>query len=101
MKLAARDIRSLEDHVTYLSNKITFLLDATLGLISVDQNEVIRVLTVAATFFFPPTLIGTIYGMNFDHMPELHQPWGYGFALALMVLSTIVPFVFFKRRGWL
>ena len=66
MKLAARDIRSLEDHVTFVSNKINFLLDATLGLISVEQNEVIRVLTVAATFFFPPTLIGTIYGMNFQ-----------------------------------
>ena len=64
-------MRSLEDHVTFLSNKITFLLDATLGLISVEQNEVIRVLTVAATIFFPPTLIGTVYGMNFVDMPEL------------------------------
>ena len=71
MKLAARDIRSLEDHVTFLSNKINFLLDATLGLISVEQNEVIRVLTVLSTFFFPPTLIGTVYGMNFTFMPEL------------------------------
>lgn len=101
MKLAARDIRSLEDHVTYLSNKITFLLDATLGLISVDQNEVIRVLTVAATFFFPPTLIGTIYGMNFNFMPELDWTWGYPFAIALMVGTVIVPYIYFKRRGWM
>lgn len=101
LKLAGRDIRSLEDHVTFLSNKITFLLDAILGLISVQQNEVISVLTVAATFFFPPTLIGTIYGMNFDVMPELHWPLGYVFALGLMVVSAVLPYFYFKRRGWL
>ncbi len=101
MKLAARDIRSLEDHVTFLSNKINFLLDATLGLISVQQNEVIRVLTVAATFFFPPTLVGTIYGMNFDFMPELDWPFGYPLAIGVMVVSALVPYFYFKRRGWL
>ncbi|MBZ0229528.1 MAG: magnesium transporter CorA family protein [Bauldia sp.] len=101
LKLAQRDIRSLEDHVSFLSNKITFLLDATLGLISVQQNEVIRVLTVAATIFFPPTLIGTIYGMNFAGMPELTWMLGYPFALALMALSAILPYLYFKRRGWL
>ena len=101
LKLVGRDIRSLEDHVTFLSNKINFLLDAILGLISVQQNEVISVLTVAATFFFPPTLIGTIYGMNFDIMPELHWPFGYAFALALMVASAVIPYFYFKRRGWL
>jgi magnesium transporter len=101
LKLAGRDIRSLEDHVTFLSNKINFLLDATLGLISVQQNEVIRVLTVAATFFFPPTLIGTIYGMNFDIMPELHWGLGYLFAIGAMVVSALIPFIYFKRRGWL
>jgi magnesium transporter len=101
LKLTARDIRSLEDHVEFLSNKITFLLDATLGLISVEQNEVIRVLTVAATVFFPPTLIGTVYGMNFEHMPELSWPFGYALAVAVMVVSAITPFVYFRRRGWL
>ena len=101
LKLAQRDIRSLEDHVSFLSNKITFLLDATLGLISVQQNEVIRVLTVAATIFFPPTLIGTVYGMNFAGMPELTWFLGYPFALGLMALSAILPYVYFKRRGWL
>ncbi len=101
MKLAARDIRSLEDHVTFLSNKINFLLDATLGLISVEQNEVIRVLTVLSTFFFPPTLIGTFYGMNFHFMPELSWPLGYPLAIGAMVVSALVPFFYFKRRGWL
>ncbi len=94
-------MRSLEDHVAFLSNKVLFLLDATLGLISVDQNEVIRVLTVATTIFFPPTLIGTIYGMNFDNMPELDWHWGYPAALLLMFASAILPFLYFKRRGWL
>ena len=101
LKLAGRDVRSLEDNVTFLSNKITFLLDATLGLISVQQNEVIRVLTVVATFFFPPTLIGTVYGMNFEVMPELKWFFGYGFALLLMVVSAIGPYFYFKRKGWL
>jgi magnesium transporter len=101
LKLAARDVRSLEDQVTFLSNKITFLLDASLGLISVQQNEVIRVLTIVATFFFPPTLIGTVYGMNFDFMPELNWFFGYPFALVLMALSALGPFIYFKRKGWL
>lgn len=101
MKLAARDIRSLEDHVTFLSNKINFLLDATLGLISVEQNDVIRVLTVLSTFFFPPTLIGTVYGMNFQFMPELSWPFAYPLVIGAMIVSALVPFFYFKRRGWL
>ena len=101
MKLAARDIRSLEDHVTFLSNKINFLLDATLGLISVEQNEVIRVLTVLSTFFFPPTLIASIYGMNFHVMPELSWAFGYPVAITIMVITALVAYLYFKRHGWL
>jgi magnesium transporter len=101
LKLAGRDIRSLEDQVNFLSNKINFLLDATLGLISVQQNEVIRILTVATGIFFPPTLIATIYGMNFHNMPELSWSWGYPASILLMVASAVLPFVYFKRRGWL
>jgi magnesium transporter len=101
LKLLARDVRSLEDHVTFLSNKIQFLLDATLGLLSVEQNEVIRILTVAATIFFPPTLIGTIYGMNFADMPELSWGWGYPVALVVMLASAVLPYLWFKLRGWL
>jgi magnesium transporter len=101
LKLAGRDIRSLEDQTAFMSNKINFLLDATLGLISTEQNEVIRILTVAATVLFPPMLIGTVYGMNFHDMPELDWWFGYPLALILMALSAIVPYVYFKRRGWL
>ena len=101
LKLLARDVRSLEDQVTFLSNKINFLLDATLGLISVQQNEVIRILTVATGIFFPPTLIATIYGMNFRFMPELDWGIGYPLSLGIMLLSALLPYLFFKRRGWL
>jgi len=101
LKLAARDIKSLEDHVDFLSNKITFLLDATLGLINVQQNEVIRILTVATTVFFPPTLLGTMWGMNFHFMPELSLPFGYPLAILLMLASAALPYLYFKRRGWL
>lgn len=101
LKLAGRDIQSLEAHISFLSSKIAFLLDATLGLISVEQNEVIRLLTIVATIFFPPTLIGTIYGMNFENMPELHWQWSYPLSLGLMIASALVPYLYFKRKGWL
>lgn len=101
LKLAGRDIQSLEAHVTFLSSKISFLLDATLGLISVEQNEVIRVLTVVATIFFPPTLIGTVYGMNFADMPELTWSWSYPASLVAMLASALLPFLWFKHKGWL
>jgi len=101
LKLAGRDIKSLEDHIEFLSNKITFLLDATLGLINVQQNEVVRILTVATTVFFPPTLLGTMWGMNFHFMPELSLPFGYPLAILLMLASAILPYLYFKRRGWL
>jgi magnesium transporter len=101
LKLVGRDIRSLEDHVTFLNNKINFLLDASLGLITVEQNEVIRVLTVAATVFFPPTLLATIWGMNFRIMPELDWAIGYPLAILLILASMVIPYVYFKRRGWL
>jgi magnesium transporter len=101
LKLLGRDIRSLEDHITFVSNKIEFMLNAVLGMISVEQGEVIRVLTVAAMVFFPPTLIGTVYGMNFHGMPELDWPFGYPLALLLMTVSALVPLLYFRRRGWL
>jgi magnesium transporter len=101
LKLAGRDSQSLEAHITFLSSKIAFLLDATLGLISVEQNEVIRLLAIVATIFFPPTLIGTIYGMNFEHMPELQWVWSYPLSLGVMIASALIPYLYFKRKGWL
>ena len=101
LKLMLRDIRSLEDHANFVLNKITFLLDATLGLISTEQNKVISVLTIVSTVLLPPTLIGAIYGMNFEFMPELKWHLGYPAALGAMVLSAVLPYLYFKWRDWL
>ncbi|MGA7269257.1 MAG: magnesium transporter CorA family protein, partial [Aestuariivirga sp.] len=101
IKILQRDIVSLTDHASFLNGKISFLLDAVLGLISIEQNGIIKIFSVAAVVFLPPTLVASIYGMNFDVMPELHWTFGYPFALGLMVLSAILPFLYFKRKGWL
>ncbi|ATU94613.1 magnesium transporter CorA family protein [Phyllobacterium zundukense] len=101
MKILQRDVGSLTDHAAFLTNKINFLLDATLGLINLEQNQIIKIFSVAAVVFLPPTLVASIYGMNFDYMPELKWVLGYPWAFALMVLSAILPYLYFKRRGWL
>jgi magnesium transporter len=100
-KTLVRDTTSLIDHAQFLSQKITFLLDATLGMISIEQNGIIKIFSVAAVIFLPPTLVASIYGMNFEHMPELQWLWGYPYAIGLMIVSAIVPYLFFKNRGWL
>ena len=97
----SRDLQSLSDHASFLSQKITFLLDASLGMIDIEQNNIIKIFSIAAGVFLPPTLIASIYGMNFRAMPELDWPYGYPFACALMLVSALVPFWYFKRRGWL
>lgn len=101
VKTLARDIRSLLDHAGFMSQKVTFLLDATLGMINIEQNAIIKIFSVAAVIFLPPTLIASIYGMNFAHMPELDWLLGYPFAISLMVISAILPYAYFKRQGWL
>ncbi|HEX2727450.1 MAG TPA: magnesium transporter CorA family protein [Beijerinckiaceae bacterium] len=101
LKQIDRDLRSLVAYDAQLSSEIVYLHDATLGLINLDQNRIIKVFSIAAVLFLPPTLVGTIYGMNFDSMPELQWRYGYVFALSLMVLSAVVPYYWFKRRGWL
>ncbi|KXF78307.1 magnesium transporter CorA [Paramesorhizobium deserti] len=101
VKSLERDAQSLENYVDFLSNKINFLLDTVVGLISVEQNAIIKIFSVAAVGFMPPTLIASIYGMNFRFMPELAESWGYPMALILMVISAILPLVYFRRKGWL
>lgn len=97
-----RDVLSLSDHVTYLSNKITFLLDALLGIVSIKQNDIIKIFSIAAVVFMPPTLVASIYGMNFHkNMIELEWDYGYPFALTLMVLAAVLPLLFFKWKKWL
>jgi magnesium transporter len=101
IRTAARDVHSLTDHASFLSGKIIFLLDATLGMIGIQQNDIIKIVTVAAVVFLPPILIASVYGMNFKHMPELQWLIGYPFALLLMVLSALLPYLYFRRQGWM
>jgi magnesium transporter len=97
----SRDAQSLSDHASFQSQKITFLLDATLGMIAIEQNNIIKIFSIAAGVFLPPTLIASIYGMNFRVMPELAWPFGYPLAGALMLVSALLPLWYFRRRGWL
>ncbi len=96
-----RDIDSLDSHTTFLFDKINFLMNATVGFININQNKIIKLFSVASVALLPPTLIASIYGMNFDVMPELKWHYGYPFAIALMVASVVAPFVYFRRKGWL
>ena len=101
LRTLGRDARFLTEHAGFLSQKITFLLDATLGMIGIEQNGTIKILSVAAVVFLPPTLIASIYGMNFEVMPELAWWFGYPMALGLMVGAGFLSYWFFKRKGWL
>ncbi|PIT76861.1 magnesium/cobalt transporter CorA [Limnohabitans sp. G3-2] len=96
-----RDIDSLDSHTAFLFDKINFLMDATVGFININQNKIIKIFSVASVALLPPTLIASLYGMNFQYMPELSQTWGYPYALALMAASAVVPMWYFRRRGWL
>ncbi|MFT8245076.1 magnesium/cobalt transporter CorA [Roseomonas sp. BN140053] len=101
IKIILRDLRSLVEHANFLNSKANFLLDAVLGIINIDQNGIIKTFTVASVALMPPTLVASIYGMNFQHMPELSWHLGYPMALLVMVASAILPVLFFKRKGWL
>ena len=101
LKSILRDSQSLTDHATYLTNNITFILDAMLGVVTIEQNNIIKIFSVAAVAFMPPTLIASIYGMNFRHMPELDWQFGYLVAIFLMILAAILPYLYFKWRKWL
>jgi len=95
------DVMSLSEHSSFLADNLTFLLDASLGLISIEQNAAMKLFSWAAVVFLPPTLIAGVFGMNFHHMPELDWVWGYPASLILMLASMILPYLYFKRRGWI
>jgi magnesium transporter len=101
IEAANHDITSLMESLRFLSSRTSFLLDATLGMISTEQNQIIKLFSVMAVMLMPPTLVASIYGMNFKHMPELHVPWGYPLALGLMFVSGLVPYLYFRKKGWL
>jgi magnesium transporter len=100
LKTAQQDLTSLVDFESHLSGKTQFLLDAILGFINTEQNEIFKVLTIVSVVGIPPTLIASMYGMNFHSMPELAWRWGYAYGLGLIALSTLLPILWFKRRGW-
>lgn len=101
IEAANHDILSLMESMRFLSTRTAFLLDATLGMISTEQNQIIKLFSVMAVMLMPPTLVASIYGMNFHNMPELNATWGYPAALVLMFFSGLIPFIYFKRKGWL
>ena len=96
-----RDIDSLDSHTAFLFDKINFLMDATVGFININQNKIIKIFSVASVALLPPTLIASVYGMNFEFMPELKWQYGYALAISLMVASVAAPLLFFVRKGWL
>lgn len=97
----SQDIHFLSDYLTFLSNKAYFLLDATLGMINIEQNDIIKIFSIVAVILLPPTLVASIYGMNFQHMPELSWRIGYPFAIVLMLISAWLPYKYFKKKKWL
>ncbi len=100
-RTVARDVMAMSDHASFLGTKVAFILDATLGLINIDQNNILKIFSVVTVFLLPPSVIGAIYGMNFDQIPWLNERWGFWAALGLMLVSAIGPFLYFKRKRWL
>ncbi len=96
-----RDVETLMSHTTFLFDKINFLMDSTQGFINIEQNQIIKIFSIAAVVFLPPTLVASIYGMNFHHMPELDWMLGYPWAIGLMIASGVAPYWYFKSKGWL
>ncbi len=101
LRPVSRDVNSLSEYASFLSNKINFMLDAVLGLINIEQNDIVKVFTIMSVVFLPPTLIASIFGMNFKHMPFLDSPWGFWISLFLMVLVGLVPLIIFKLKRYI
>jgi magnesium transporter len=101
VKTLVRDVQSLQDHSSFVAAKVSYLQDATLGLINNEQNNIIKIMSVAAMVFLPPTLFASIWGMNFRYMPEIDWVYAYPMSIGVMILSAVLPYLYFKRRGWL
>ena len=96
-----KDKDAWDGHTIFLFDKINFLMDATVGFININQNKIIKLFSVASVALLPPTLVASVYGMNFKHMPELDWKYGYAWGILLMVASAALPMLYFRRRGWL
>ena len=100
LSVARQDLTSLADYEAHLANKVQFLLDAVLGFINIDQNNVVKILTIVSVIGVPPVLIAGVYGMNFKTMPELEWKYGYAYALVLMLVTTLAPLIWFRKKKW-
>ncbi len=101
LRTLSRDVIPMSEYATFLGDKVQFLLDATLGMVSIDQNNILKIFSVVTLFLLPPSVVVGFYGMNFEHIPWLHEAWGPWFALVVMIVSAVAPYIYFKRRGWL
>lgn len=101
LRSVSRDVRQISDHAAFLANKLQFMLDATLGMVNIDQNNILKIFSVVTVMLLPPSVVGAIFGMNFEHIPGAALPWGFAFTVGLMVLSAVLPIWYFRRRGWL
>ncbi len=101
MRTLSKDVVAMSDHASFLGTNLTFVLDATLGMINIDQNNILKIFSVVTVFLLPPSVIAGIFGMNFDLIPASKQPWGFAAALVLMLLSSVLPWMYFKHREWL
>jgi magnesium transporter len=101
LQTLSKDVVAMSDHAGFLGTNLNFILDATLGMINIDQNNILKIFSVVTVFLLPPSVIAGIFGMNFAHMPGLQQPWGFGMAIAAMVVSAVGPYLWFRQRGWL
>ncbi|HKZ74069.1 MAG TPA: magnesium transporter CorA family protein [Steroidobacteraceae bacterium] len=100
-RTVSRDVLAMSDHASFLGTKVQFILDATLGMVTINQNDILKIFSVVTVFLLPPTVIASFYGMNFERIPWLQEEWGPWVALGLMVASSLMPYLIFKRRGWL
>lgn len=101
LRTVSRDVGALADHASFLGDKVQFLLDATLGMVTIDQNNILKIFSVVTVLMLPPSVIGAFYGMNFSYIPWLHEPWGVWAALGMMVVSALIPWCYFRAKGWL
>ena len=101
LRTLSKDVVAMSDHASFLGTNLNFILDATLGMINIDQNNILKIFSVVTVFLLPPSVIGAIFGMNFQHIPAAQQPWGFWAAIGLMVLSAVIPWAIFRQRRWL
>ena len=101
LTIIIKDINSLVEHIKFSFDRLDYLQDTFLGYVNIEQNKIIKIFTIVSVIFMPPTLIASIYGMNFDIMPELHKKWGYPGAIILMVISSLFILYFFRKKKWL